>query len=104
MDLWGTGRREWMWMELGKHYFQRMVNGCGERQCSAVQCSNVWRCIYLIMLAVCSQKSHCLTVEGLKKKLSPRNLDHTEDIVGVVRTTSLATVTDVMFCGSPASL
>jgi len=72
MDLWGTGRGEWKWVELGKHYVQRMVNGCGERLCSAIECSNVWRCKCLITFAVYSQKSQCLTVEGLKKKLFAR--------------------------------
>jgi hypothetical protein len=35
MDLWGTGREKWKWVELGLHHVQLMVNGCGERLCSA---------------------------------------------------------------------
>jgi len=89
MNLCGAGRGEWKWVELGKNYVQRMVNGCGDRLCSATECSIVWGRKCLIMLAVCSRKSHCLTVEDLKKRtVLSRNLDHTEDIVDVVRTTS----------------
>ena len=68
MDLWGTCREKWKWVELGLHHVQRTVNGCDERLCSATECSNVWPCKYLIMLAVCTQKSPWLTEEGLKKR------------------------------------
>jgi hypothetical protein len=41
MDLWGTGREKWQWVELGLHHVQRIVNGCVERLCSAAEYSNV---------------------------------------------------------------